>query len=163
MKINDGLATRVQKIYTSSPVATAALDYFAQRTNSSTRTTIEQLLAILRQEGQNSDRGEIVDFLKALDDAGCGKFVAGRKGHPSRFEWTLSLVDVGRLAAGESIKIQPIASSDELEHETTTDTDDVIEHRYRLRPDFEVRLGLPKNLTIGEANRLSDFIRTLPF
>ena len=39
-------------------------------------------------------------------------------------------------------------------------SNEVIRHAYNLRPDYVV---LPASLTVSEANRLADFIRTLPF
>ncbi len=38
-----------------------------------------------------------------------------------------------------------------------------IGHRFVLRPDFQVQLELPQDLNQREANRLAEFIRTLPF
>jgi hypothetical protein len=39
----------------------------------------------------------------------------------------------------------------------------MLKHIYRLRGDYVVKLRLPMDLTSTEANRLADFIKTLPF
>jgi hypothetical protein len=36
-------------------------------------------------------------------------------------------------------------------------------HRFHLRPDFEVKLELPDDLTEREAHRLATFLRSLPY
>ncbi|MGI8486126.1 MAG: hypothetical protein ACR2OU_17940, partial [Thermomicrobiales bacterium] len=154
----------VQKLYSINPTARAALDHFAQRKNNSTRTTVDRLQAALRAEGHDIGRGEILEFLKALATAGCGVFVIGRKGHPSRFEWSVNLVDLGRSGSGESIKVQAITPATTPARAVKADDDDaLVEHRYHLRSDIELRFDLPSNLTAVEANRIADFIKTLPF
>lgn len=94
----------LRKLYAASRSAKAAFDHFAQRQNNSAQTTIDRLQAALRSSGQDVSRPDIVDLHKALEDAGCGEFKIGRRGKPSRFEWSVGLTDVGRSAAGEQVK-----------------------------------------------------------
>jgi hypothetical protein len=147
------------------PVWRLVLDYFAERTNNSASTTIDGLLAALRKAGRDVPRRSLIELFKRLEAAQCGTFVFGRKGYRSRFEWSVSLIVVGQAASGETDQVEPAAGGQELHG--TDDEDaagvDVIQHRYRLRPDFEVVLVLPVNLSGNEAARLSDFLKTLPF
>ena len=43
---------------------------------------------------------------RALEQAGCGQFVVGRRGQPSRFEWAFSCISLGQAAAGEDVKLE---------------------------------------------------------
>ncbi len=156
----------VRKLYGDNQTARAALDHFAKRKNNSSMTTVDRLQAALRSEGHDLGRGEILEVLKALAAAGSGVFVIGRKGHPSRFEWSVNLVDLGRSASGEAVKVETIASPPSATRPRVVadeDEDALVEHRYRLRPDLELRLDLPTSLSAAEASRISDFIKTLPF
>src|SRR5690606_27511620 len=106
-----------------------------------------------------------VEFFKQLAEANCGEFVVGRKGHSSRFEWGVGLVSVGRVASGQLNQVERLADV-ELSRELDDGADaepDELNHRFKLRPDFEVDLRLPRDLTTAEAGRLADFARTLPF
>jgi len=153
----------LRKLYGASNAAKAAFDYFAQRQYNSARTTVDRLLAALKQEGHDVARSDIVELFKALQSAGCGDFVIGRKGHPSRFEWTVGLADVGRSASGEPVKVEAISEAEKLETAEEEASAEMLEHRYRLRPDTELKISLPVNLTAAEATRIADFVRTLPF
>jgi hypothetical protein len=153
----------LRKLYTTSRAAKAAFDHFAQRKNSSAQTTVDRLQTALRQDGQDVARSDIIDLFKALGEAGCGHFVVGRKGHPSRFEWLVSLIDVGRSAAGEAVKVEAITESERADSINDDSAVELIEHRYRLRADVDLRIELPLNLTAAEASRVADFVRTLPF
>jgi hypothetical protein len=154
----------LRTLYTLRPTNKAALDHFAGRRYSSTRTTVERLQALLRQEGHDVPRGDIIDLFKGLEAAKCGKFVVGRKGHPSRFEWSVSLISVGRAAAGEVTEVQALSESEQnavIEEEEAGGG--WIAHCFVLRPGVEVRLDLPSDLTNAEADRLAEFVRALPF
>jgi len=158
-----GTTAALRKLYSSSRSAKAAFDYFAQRQNGSARTTVDSLQVALRRDGNDVARSDIVDLFKSLEAAECGSFVIGRKGHPSRFEWRVSLIDVGRSAAGEAVKVEAITDAERADSEELDEVETLLEHRYRLRPEVELRFELPLNLTPAEAVRISDFIRTLPF
>ena len=151
-KVNRG---ELQGFYNESAHAKAMLDHFASRERNRGITTIDRLLSNLSEDGSGLSRGDVIKVLQRLETLGCGHFVAGRKGHPSRFEWSVGLVDVGRVAAGEAVRIEP-APTNEAE-------DDLLEHHFRLRKELDVPLRLPADLTSAEAARLAAFIQTLPF
>lgn len=150
----------LRKLYAASRSAKAAFDHFAQRRNNSARTTIDRLQSALRGGGQDVSRRDVIELFKSLQDAGCGTFVVGRRGKPSRFEWSVDLTDVGRSAAGEHVKVEAITESDQ---EDIDDNGEMVEHRYHLRAGVELRIALPRDLTVSEAGRVADFVRTLPF
>src|SRR4051812_3246182 len=98
----------IRNLYASSPVARAVLDHFAARTNSSSKTTLNRLMATLQSEGHDVVRSDVRQVLRSLESANCGRFVVGRKGHPSRFVWGVSLVDAGRAASGETSSVSAL-------------------------------------------------------
>ena len=110
-------------------------------------TTADEVERALGKRGLTVGRKAIIEVFKALADLQAGQFIVGRRGHKTRFEWHLP--DEGRGAR------ERLANT-----ESTTPT---ISHSYRLRPQFEVRVLLPADLSNAEAERLGGFIQTLPF
>ena len=102
----------VIQIYRTKKSFQTILDYFARRQKNSSRTTAERLQKALASEDIDITRTEIIDLFRALANAGCGVFLVGRKGHPTRFEWSVGLIDVGRVAQGESVEPTPLNESD---------------------------------------------------
>jgi hypothetical protein len=150
---------KLRSLYVGDKNAKAVLDYFSARERNRSITTVDRLLHKLIADGDDMSRGDVVGVLQRLDEVGCGRFIPGRKGHPSRFEWAVNLVDVGRAAAGESIETFEAASDSDPD-----DGQDVLlEHHFRLRKDLEVPFRLPADFTAAEAARLAAFIQTIPF
>ncbi len=150
---------RLRKLYGSSPAAREILDHLASRGRSWRTTSVERILASVRESDEDLSRGEVIDVFKALEECGCGQFKAGRKGWPSRFEWAVQMVSAGRVAAGETEQVEDLTAEDLAEEEPQA----ALRHTYRLRPDASVTLDLPRDLTASEAERLAQYIRTLPF
>jgi hypothetical protein len=148
----------LQSLYNGDATAKALLDHLASREHNRSVTTVDRLLYKLVGDGNQMSRGDVVRVLQRLDEFGCGRFIPGRWGHPSRFEWGVGLVDVGRAAAGEAVRIEaaPTNGADEP-------LDDLLEHHFRLRKDLDVPVRLPADLNSAEAARLAAFIQTLPF
>lgn len=150
----------LQALYAQSACAQAAFDYFAGRENKSAKTTVEALQNALKSQGPFRTP-EITSLFKELQSAGCGQYVMGRKGHPSRFEWSVSLIKVGQAATGEAD--EDILAGEDFEDAGVDDEVDLIEHRFHLRRDFELTMVLPANLTKAEAHRIARFVKVLPF
>jgi hypothetical protein len=154
----------LKHLYANSPVAKATLDYFASRTYNAVSTKVDSLETRLRRAGHELPRRDVVGVLKQLADAGCGNFVTGRRGQPSRLEWSVQLTSVAKAARGEG---SAVAKLDPTETEVPEEEDDVpaglLRHPFRLRPELTLSLDLPENLTAKEAMRLADFVKTLPF
>jgi hypothetical protein len=134
------------------------------------RTTVDDILA----DGE-VPRRQAINLLRDLESLGYGAFKVGRKGHPSRFEWS---IDPAELAAALDAGSEPDSDDDDESSETTTlnhdepalaelsrarTTERDIAHHYVLRPDCRVSLNLPDNLTRREAEVLADWIRNLSF
>ena len=155
---------RLRSMYSASSINKTAFDSFAAREKNSAETKVERMLYLLSQAGlAEVGRKDVVDLFRELQEANCGEFLIGRRGHFSRFAWGVSLIDVGQVAAGEAETVEVLSEAEkqnvEAEEAQTAD----IEHAFNLRPDSRVVLRLPKNFTGAEAMRLADFIKTLPF
>lgn len=152
-------AEGLRDLYGQSETARAVLDHAAGRTRNWRKMSVERIVQILMHEGHAVSRRDIIEVFKRLEELGCGRFVAGRRGHRSRLEWSVGLVSVGRLASGEAEEIESIDEADAVEEGDV----ELIEHSYQLRPDLRVSLELPSDLSAGEADRLARHIQTLPF
>jgi hypothetical protein len=148
----------LKSIYRQNKCVQAICDHLAARERNQTETQVKRILLLLEEEGSDFRKSEIIAAFKALEDAGCGRFVEGRRGWPSRFVWTVPSLHVAAAAKGER----------GLEHDVSEDgsslEDEVlIEHSFVLRPGFVVSLELPSDLSSSEADRLAAFVQALPF
>ena len=84
----------VQTLYDQNPHAKQLFDWTASLQRDATATTIDRISQVLE-----ISRKAAVSLAQQLDDAGCGEFVVGRRGSPSRFEWAYSRVSLGQVAA----------------------------------------------------------------
>lgn len=163
----------LRELYSTDEAAKAVFDHLAKRERNWKEVIVDRIMLNIGNEGSQASRSDVVRVLKALERAGCGKFVVGRAGHPSRFRWDVEMVAVGRHAAGQPAiieQVDPGTPSEEEVIQTETvpegpSSDGVREltHAFRLRPDLPVSFKLPVDLTAAEAARLADFIKTLPF
>jgi DNA-binding transcriptional regulator PaaX len=75
----------LRSLYRDSPVAHAFLDLAARRERDRSETKVDRIWRLLVEEGQVFERREIIALFRRLEKAGCGQFVEGRRGWPSRF------------------------------------------------------------------------------
>ncbi len=160
----------LRNLYQRNKAAKALLDYFAKRQKNMRETSVRRLEQALREEGVLLSRAEIIDVLKELGALKVGRFISGRRGWESRFAWNFGLGSVGRAAAGNTRQLERITDDAEsdLDEPAEDDTEiedlsDALTHTFRLRPDYEVSLHLPADLTVKEAARLAEFVTALPF
>jgi hypothetical protein len=149
----------LREFYNENVIAQALLDHFASRERNWGSTSVDRILTNLKNEEKDISRGDLIAVFRKLEECGCGSFVAGRKGYPSRFEWRVQMVAVGQAAAGEIEHVEEVSEEDVGEE----DTESLIKHTYRLRPDVTIAVELPTDLTRQEATRVARFIETLPF
>jgi len=151
----------LREYYQADQLARLILDYFARRERNSRVTKLDRLQNLLDGEHEFS-RGDLVAFFRRLQEIGCGTFVPGRHGHPSRFEWTADLITVGQVASGESDRVSDDVSGGDDEANGGDDVD-FLDHPFNLRPNLRVHVKLPGDLSVKEAERLADFVKSLPF
>ncbi len=158
MPVND---TILRALYSGNPIAKATFDYFASRDRNATETKTDRLEAVIANQGVRVGRSEVIRVMRKLEEAGCGKYVEGRHGHPSRFEWSVELKSVAEVAKGGAISVGRLDDED-ADSAVTAAVTDIEVHPYRLRQGLTVQLNLPVDLSTAEASRLADFIKTLP-
>lgn len=142
--------------YSKSANFKAIFDFLGERKKDSSITKTDRLMSVLAQKGTALDRKDAIDFFRTIENAGCGEYIEGRRGHPSRFSWEVSLRSVAQVARGTTEAVEAIIEDDSNGEEAL-----MMEHSFRLRAGLAVALSLPDDLTIAEGERLSDFVRTL--
>jgi hypothetical protein len=157
----DAKTTALRDLYGENDAARRILDDFSRRQRKQWITKLDQLLKRLSDE---VSRPQAIQVLRRLEEFGCGEFIEGRKGYPTRFAWDDDLRAVGQVASGQSATIPTIEDEDEEDAENYLGAKSApdAKHSYRLRSDYVVSIHLPTDLTEKEAQRLSDFMKTLP-
>src|SRR5271155_5564273 len=111
----------LRQLYNDSPVAKAFFDHAARRERDQSETKVDRILVRLRAEGHEFRRREIIDLFRKLQDQGCGQFVEGRRGWPSRFVWSTRLTSLGKVASGVSQAVEHISTEDNVLQENASD------------------------------------------
>tara|TARA_R110000737_G_C14618975_1_gene492604 strand:- start:1071 stop:1529 length:459 start_codon:yes stop_codon:yes gene_type:complete len=94
----------VQALYDANPHAKQLFDWTASLRRDAKETTIERIAQVL-----DISRKAAVSLAQELEESGCGEFIVGRRGSPSRFEWSYSRVSLGQVAAGEAEEIEEVS------------------------------------------------------
>src|SRR5437660_10263948 len=90
----------LRQLYRDNPVAKAFFDHAARRERDQSETKVDRILVRLKADGHEFQRREIIELFRTLQDQGCGQFVEGRRGWPSRFVWAAEMTSIARSAAG---------------------------------------------------------------
>jgi hypothetical protein len=133
--------SQIQALYVADRSARALLDYLAERSTDIPTSLLEKMVAGVK----GVTKPELVRVLKSLELLGCGRFIVGRKGNPSRFAWHVGRRELGQVAAGK----------------TPSKLSETFEYKFHLRQGLLVTLRLPTDLSATEAERLTTFIRAL--
>ena len=181
------LIAGLRELYNSSPAAREIVNALSEWKENKKVTSVKRLQRRLARRGSTLARPEIVQVLEAFYSLGLGEFISGDGVSRPRFIWGYPLLELARVASGEAWELEPLhetIAADTNGHRDEDDEDDAasdehesdgalerdrraraadIKHVFRLREDFSVKMRLPADLTAGEAFRLADFIKTLPF
>jgi hypothetical protein len=121
----------LRRLYQQNAAANAFLSHASQRERDQAETKVDRILILLKAEGHDFARREIVALFRKLEELGCGQFVEGRRGWPSRFVWSAGMTSVARAASGGTLAISSISTVENslendgrqpLESEESTDT-----------------------------------------
>jgi hypothetical protein len=169
--VKDDLAAELRALYDDSDVAKRFFDKLASR-QKDCRMTVASRAADLA----GSSHGQIIALMRRLDALGAGTFKVGRRTAKTRIEWDYSVRSLGAAAkgaGGQPTKIDPTQLDEEAEADTAENEelgsdpgeseDEWITHSFQLRADLRLTIKLPVDLTSKEADRLSGFIRQVPF
>ena len=122
------------------------------------RATPKETLVEDIKKALKLSNGEANELAKGIAEAKIGLRIVGRHGSKTRIAWLYSLKSVAHVARGSSAVLEPLESGF-----TPGESSGHLTHAFRLRPNYEVKLALPRDLTKVEASRLAAFIQTLPF
>ena len=156
----DGTAQDLKQLYRTSAPARAILDNFAGRTNTQRITKVEQVLK--RFHSIDMQRSAVIAFFRELEKLCYGRFIEGRKGHPSRFEWSSNSVFVGRSAKAEpeeALMASVTASPQTVE--TASNCEGLLKFSFPIRSGVTAYLSIPPQLLPKEAERLALWVSTL--
>ncbi|WP_127091683.1 hypothetical protein [Aquabacter cavernae] len=110
------LAERARELKATDHSARVFFEVMAQRERDPSATSIENLAKIIR-----SDRAAAVELARLFHNAGFGKFLVGRRGGVSRFEWWWSATGLAQVALGTDTNIPRVdptqAGDDEASEE----------------------------------------------
>lgn len=102
----------LRQLYQESAVAKAFFDLIGHRERGQSETKVDRIRYLLKGQGQEFHRHEIIELFRKLEEQGCGQFVQGRRGWPSRFVWSAGMTSIGRAAAGEQHSVDNIAAEE---------------------------------------------------
>ena len=144
----------LRDLYRTDKTALALINWFYSRGKGSRETK-----ARVAADRTGREYSEIVELFRKFDDLGLGRFVVGRRGAETRFEWNYDVKSIVRIATGEADEAEDVPQDAQEDDEG----EDMLEHSFNLRPELTVTLRLPETFTAREAERLSGWIKSLPF
>ncbi len=110
--LTKSLVRKISSLYNKKPEAKLLFDAFAQRERDASYTTIARL-----EKVTSLDRTAAIAFAQELADAGCGKYIVGRRGNVSRIEWDYSCISLGKAASGKAEDIAEVAQNSQADAE----------------------------------------------
>jgi hypothetical protein len=165
MALLQDLTAQLRRLYQEEANFARVFDHLASRDRNRSELLKDRLAAEpdLEDIGPKHIRARAIwRLFKSLEDFHLGQRILGRGGKKSRFRWNDDVEMLEVAAAARGVAVPPRAPA-------APRLDDIpangkaIRHQYALRPDFAVALELPVDLLPAEAERLSAFVRTLPF
>jgi hypothetical protein len=142
--------------------------FFADLASRDRSPSITKLDALDRYEiGADAARR----FFRELESCLCGKFILGRRNHPTRFVWSYRAVDIAGSAVEGLASPHPPERPSENQTSAVVHIDEPLDdepesawrdYSFPLRDDSDVTISLPADLQADEAYRLAVFILTLP-
>ncbi len=150
----------------------ALLDDAYDRTRNWGETKVDRAVCTLNKRrrenklngggGPPISRQSVVSGMQKLQELRCGRFVRGRRGQPSRFEWKVQMISVAKVARGENVRILCL-SSNELKTSDESDAQLIImsSHVFPLSGGRSLKFELPLDLTTKEAGRGAEFFKAL--
>jgi len=90
------------------------IDHFAARERNQHVTNADSLVSSLRRSKTPLPRSAVIRVLRSLDALGLGRFIAGRKGYPTRFEWHERSLSIRDMASQETVADGPSPDKGEV-------------------------------------------------
>ncbi len=156
---DDNLLKSLKFLYDSDASARAVFDWFATRQNDAGTITVRRA-----SQKSNIDDRSTFEVFRKLENLRCGHLIVGRRGHETRMKFEYGVRSLAAVAKGgdqKPIAVNSVQNEDDVKEDDGDQSS--IKHQYKLRTGFEVVLSLPSDFNSREAERLANFIRTLPF
>jgi hypothetical protein len=151
---------KIRRLYDSDPVAKALLDALAEPRKNALNTVPEGVLVRETTVDQvvtaaKCERPQAVKALQQFEMLRCGRFVTGRRGLPSRLEWSYSW-DPIKLA-------KEVTGKSGSTGRATAPPPDIkfVEQLIWVRPDVQVSVRFPQDLTQEEAEKVAGVVRNI--
>jgi len=96
----------LRSAYRQDAAVRLLVDHFGSRQRNQTVSPVDTLERALDAVGTPLARHLIIDGLRRLDAVGVGRFIPGRKGYPTRFEWRVKSLQTRVLATGDQTREQ---------------------------------------------------------
>lgn len=150
---------QLSELYRSQESIQNLFDTLGEEPPEDGRTTVAELCEL-----SELSRAEAIALLRELAELGVGKFTLGRRGHPSRLEWSVDPAElVSELdSSATQLAAAPAPPAPPSEPSGPPPTGMVV-HEFQLRPGLRIPLRLPADLSRGEAEALSSWVRLLSF
>lgn len=143
---------RMKSKYRNNPQFRTLIDFLAQQEKDDKLLTVDVLEIRMGKAGLSVTRTDVIRMLQALHGWGCGWFIIGRRGQVSRFWFNVSSTQLGKEVSGKGVIASPAVPPLTM-----------LTHKFILRPDLEISLELPSDLSKKEIGRIADYLQTLPF
>jgi len=114
--------------------------------------SVDELAGSLKAAKRSFERDAIVRIFRTYQDRGLGTFRQGRRGKRSRLVWKTNPAALGALG----VKTPPPGVV------TDSPVTRLLHYPIPLRKGLSLTMSLPEDLTVAEADRLAQFIRSLP-
>ena len=165
----------IRAIATDSKEAKTIFNSLAERKRTRKVTDLRQLQYKLLDEGAKLTREDVMRTFQALEAAGVGSIIIGRKGKPTRFKWNYSVKRVAKAGLPPTTKKQINHSSRRMTTSefservkgilpTTINEDSVqavISTTIKIRPNFSSKIELPLDLKKEDIDELSKILYSL--
>lgn len=161
--IDNDTVKKLTGLYQEDEVARRLFDWLSERRKDITETSVDRASWMAQSQPY-----EIIRLFRELEEIGCGTFILGRKGWKTRFRWNYSVRSLGETAKGQTAKLADIDINNVDVEENMQDTGETVSilmhaHNFQLRPNLQLTIELPGDFSAKEAERMSQWLKSIPF
>ncbi len=151
------LEFKLKTLYDGDDHAREFFNAMSQKVRFSNETTAEKA-----ENCTSLSYSDVLALFKRLDKIGAGDYLVGRRGAATRIVWKHSLKEMVEIARARGEKSARMGSGEKKGRSDASKLQPV-DHSFILRENFKVALRLPVDLNASESERLSAWVKTLPF
>lgn len=164
---------KLKSIMNASKTATTSMILLGFKQRHQAYTNIATVKSQLKDMGEAVQEKEYMEFWKALQDAGVGEIILGRRGGHTRFEWFYSLRDVAQAAIEGKGDVKKLRSSRSrhrsspsgLQHRrrqlaTAPKREERLVFNIQVRPGYALEVNLPGDISPEELEKVKNSFST---